>query len=174
MSESILLKSSLLTCPRLADKRRRCNSRAVITITNLNPEDKARGPYRKGGNELLEAPFPQAAREFAEKTIDQSRESLRALQQNPRSCRADFAKSFDAAGQGAAALRRQIIVTAQRNLNLSFDLAKSLAGASNLSEIVDLQAAYWRKQFDAFTTQADEVGNRLFELGQAQGSRDLA
>ena len=60
-----------------------------------------------------------------------------------------LAKSFDAAVQGAAALRRNIIDIAQRNLNLGFDLAKSLAGASNLSEIVELQAAYWRKQFDA-------------------------
>ena len=72
-----------------------------------------------------------------------------------------LAESFDAARQGAAALRRQIIDTAQRNLNLGFDLAKGLAGASNLSEIVELQAAYWRKQFDAFTTPADEVRHLL-------------
>ena len=50
---------------------------AVITITNLDPEDKV-GEYREGGNrfqELLEAPFPRAAREFAERTIDQTREA---------------------------------------------------------------------------------------------------
>ena len=37
--------------------------------------DKAREPYRKGANELLEAPFPQASREFAEKTVDQTRQA---------------------------------------------------------------------------------------------------
>lgn len=77
-------------------------------------------------------------------------------------------KSFDAAGQGAAALNRKIIDITQRNFNLGFDLAKSLAGARNLSEIVELQAAYWRKQFDALTTQAEEVRNRLFGLGAAK------
>ena len=39
----------------------------------------------------------------------------------------------------------------------SFDLAKSLAGAKNLAEIVELQAAYWQKQFGALTAQAEEV-----------------
>ena len=66
-------------------------------------------------------------------------------------------KSFDAAGQRAAELRRNIINIAQRNLNLGFGLAKNLANARNLSELVELPAAYWRKQFDAFTTQANEA-----------------
>jgi hypothetical protein len=35
--------------------------------------------------------------------------------------------------------------------------AHSLAGAKNLAEIVELQAAYWRKQFSALTAQAEEV-----------------
>jgi Phasin protein len=77
-------------------------------------------------------------------------------------------KSFDAAGQGAAALRRNIIDITHRNLNLGFELAKSLAAARNLYEIVELQTAYWRKQFDAVTTQADEMHIRLFEFGAAK------
>jgi len=36
--------------------------------------------------------------------------------------------------QGAVALNRKIIDIAQRNINSSFDLAKSLAGAKNLAE----------------------------------------
>ena len=57
----------------------------------------------------------------------------------------------------AVALNRKIIDIAQRNVNSVFDLAKSLAGAKNLTNIVELQAAYWRKQFDALTAQAEEV-----------------
>ena len=138
-----------------------------MTITNPVPEDKAREAYRKSSDrfeELLEIPFPQATREFAEKTIDQTREAYGRSNRTLEAAVRTLGKSFDAAGQSAAALRRNIIDIAQRNLNLSFDLAKSLAGASNLSEIVELQAAYWRKQFDAFTTQADEVHNRLIGL----------
>jgi len=146
-----------------------CNPRAAVTITNLNPEDKAREPYRKGGfEELLEAPFPQAVREFAEKTVDQTREAYERSSKTLEAAAQSLAKSFDAAVHGAAAQRRNIIDIAQKNLNSGFDLAKSLAGASNLAEIVELQAAYWRKQFDAFTTQAEEVRHRLFEFGAAR------
>ncbi len=32
-----------------------------------------------------------------------------------------------------------------------------MAGAKNLAEVVELQAAYWRKLFSALTAQAEEV-----------------
>ena len=66
-------------------------------------------------------------------------------------------RSFDAAGQGAVALNRKVIDIAQRNINSGFDLAKSLAGAKNLAEAMELQAAHWRKQLDALAAQAEEV-----------------
>ena len=58
------------------------------------------------------------------------------------------------------ALRRsthKIIDIAQRNVNSGFDLANSLAGAKNLAEMMELQGAYWRKQFGALAAQAEEV-----------------
>ena len=61
-----------------------------------------------------------------------------------------------AAGQGAAALNRKIIDLALRNVVSGVELARKLAGAKNLAEIVDLQVAYWQKQL-AFTAQAEEV-----------------
>ena len=42
-------------------------------------------------------------------------------------------------------------------MNSVFDLAKSLAGARNLSDIVQVQAAYWQKQVSVLTAQAEEV-----------------
>jgi hypothetical protein len=46
---------------------------------------------------------------------------------------------------------------AQRNISLGFDLAKSLATAKTLAEIVELRATYWRKQFTVLADQAEEV-----------------
>jgi phasin family protein len=57
----------------------------------------------------------------------------------------------------AKVLRPSFVDIARRNVDTSFDLAKSLAGAKNLTDIVELLAAYWRKQFDALTAQAKEV-----------------
>ena len=119
--------------------------------TNSKPEvaaDKAREAYRQSTDQfeaLLKTAFPQAAREFAEQTVAQTRETYERSNRALEAVLETLEKSFDAAGQGAAALNRKIIEIAQRNLNSGFDLAKSLAGAKNLAEIVELQAAYWQK-----------------------------
>jgi len=50
-----------------------------------------------------------------------------------------------------------VIDITQRNINSGFDLAKSLAGAKNLSEAIELHAAYWQKQLGALSAQAEEM-----------------
>ena len=101
--------------------------------------------------------LPEGVRALAESTVDQTREAYDRSADAFEASVATFEKSFDAAGQGAAAFNRKIIDIARRNLATGFDLAKSLAGAKNLAEIVELQAAYWQKQFGALTAQAEEV-----------------
>jgi hypothetical protein len=68
-----------------------------------------------------------------------------------------MARSFDALGQGAAALNRKIIEIARQNVSSGFDLARSLATAKTLAEILELRTTYWRKQLTALAAQAEEV-----------------
>jgi len=128
--------------------------------TNSKPEasaQRARQQYSEGQEALLQTAFPQAAREFAEKTVAQTREAYERSNKVLETTLETIEKSFDAAGQGAVALNRKIMEIAQRNLNSGFELAKQLAGAKNLAEIVELQSAYWQKQVEALTSQAEEV-----------------
>jgi phasin len=123
--------------------------------------DQARAAYRKTTDQLgnlgLDTAVPEGVRALAEKAVAQSREaydrSLDALDASLTT----FERSFDAAGQGAAAFNRKIVDHARRNVDASFDLAASLAGAKDLVDMVELQAAFWRKQFGVLTTQAEEV-----------------
>ena len=96
-------------------------------------------------------------RALAEKTVDQTREAYDRSTDAFEASVATFEKSFDAAGRGAAAFNRKIVDIAQRNLSSGFDLAKSLAGAKTLTDMVEVQAAFWRKQFGTMTAQAEEV-----------------
>ena len=105
----------------------------------------------------LATAFPQAARELAETSVTQTREAYEKSKNALDAAVDTMARSFDALGQGAAALNRKIIEIAQQNVSSSFDLAKSLATAKTLAEIVELRATYWRKQFSALATQAEEV-----------------
>ena len=122
---------------------------------------EARAQYREVTARLgalgLDTTIPEGVRALAESTVDQTREAYHRSTDAFDASVATFEKSFDAAGQGAAAFNRKIIDIARRNVNSGFDLAKSLAGAKNLSEMVELQAAYWQKQFGALTAQAEEV-----------------
>ena len=126
-----------------------------MTATH-NPQaaaDQARAAYRKVTDQLghlgLDTAVPEGVRALAEKTVAQTRQAYdRSLDAFDASL-TTFERSFDAAGQGAAAFNRKIVDIARRNVDASFDLATSLAGAKNLADIVELQSAFWRKQFGA-------------------------
>ena len=116
-----------------------------------------------------DAALPETVRAMVEKAVDQSREVYDRSKDALDASVATFERTFDAAGQGAVAFNRKIIDIAQRNVNSGFDLAKSLAGAKNLSEMVELQAVYWQKLLGALTSQAEEVRALSAKVAAAAG-----
>jgi hypothetical protein len=100
---------------------------------------------------------PDSMRALAERNVAQTREVYERSKNALQGVLESWEKSFGALGEGAMALNRKIIDLAQRNIDTSFDLATSLAGAKNLAEVVNLQGAYWQKQFGALMGQAEEV-----------------
>ena len=129
-----------------------------------NPQaaaDQARDAYRNVTAQLgllgLNTAIPEGVRALAEKTVAQNCQVYDRSSDAFDASVATFEKTFDAAGEGAAAFNRKIIDISRRNLNSVFDLATSLAGAKNLADIVELQTDHWQKQIDALTAQAEEV-----------------
>ena len=118
---------------------------------------KARGTYRKTSAQFEEfvhdAQMPEAMRTLAEKSVAQTRElcehSLEAVLESW--------ERFVDAGQGAVALNRKAIDIARHNINTGFGFAVSLARAKNLAEVMELQAAYWRKQLGELAAQAGKM-----------------
>ena len=135
----------------------------MTTIQNSQTAaaDQARAVYRNMTDQLghlgLDTAVPEGVRALAEKSVAQTRQAYdRSLDAFDASL-TRFERSFDAAGQGAAAFNRKIVDIARRNVDASFDLATTLAGAKNLADIVELQSAFWRKQVGVLTAQAEEV-----------------
>ena len=129
-----------------------------------NPQraiDQASAAYRRMTDQLgnlgFDTAVPEGVRALAEKTLTQTRQAYDNSLDAFDASLTTFERSFDAAGQGAAAFNRKIVDIARRNVDASFDLASSLAGARNLTDIVELQSAFWRKQFGVLTAQAEEV-----------------
>ena len=118
---------------------------------------------------MLFAAVPENVRAMVEKAVDQSREVYDRSKDALDASVATLERTFDAAGQGVVAFNRKIIDIAQRNVNSGFDLAKSLAGAKNLSEMMELQTAYWQKLLGALTSQAEEVRALSAKVAAAAG-----
>jgi phasin len=126
-----------------------------------NPQvaaEQARDTYRKTAAQFEKlAPLPEAMRAVAEKNVAHTREVYERSKDALEAALETLERSFDALGQGTTALNHKVIDIAQRNINSGFDLAVSLTAAKNLAEVIELQAAYWRKQFGALADQAKEV-----------------
>ena len=122
--------------------------------------DTARA-YRKTTQEFeqfaKDAQMPEAVRVFAEKNIAQSRELYERSKDAFDKVLESWEKTFDAAGQGAVALNRKMVDITQRNINSGFEFAKSLIGAKNLAEAMELHSSYWPKQLSALKAQAEEM-----------------
>jgi phasin len=155
---------------------RKCLTREVaMTLTN-NPKaaaDQGHAAYRKTTDQLghlgLDTTVPEGVRALAETAVAQTREASDRSWDAFDASLTTFERSFDAAGQGAVAFNRKIVDIARRNVDASFDLASSLAGARNLTDIVELQSDFWRKQFGVLTAQAEEVRTLSIKVTAAAG-----
>jgi len=110
-----------------------------IALNSEVTADKSLETYHKTNGQFeavtVDTVFPEAARELADKTVAQTREAYERSKDALEAALETIERSYDALGQGAAALNRKIIEIAQRNLNSGFDLAKSLATAETLAEM---------------------------------------
>lgn len=130
----------------------------------LNPQsaaDQARATYYAATAQLgrlgLDTAISEDLRALAGKTVAQSREVYDRSKDAFDASLTAFETSFDAAYQGATAFNRKIVDIGRRNVDATFDLAETLAGAKSVADMMELQAAFWRKQFGVLTAQAEEV-----------------
>lgn len=131
----------------------------VETAEAAAPAIDAKSPFNAKKLEGLDLAVPEAMRSVAEKMVTQSREAYENTKDAMEDTVEMFEQSIDKAGQGAAAINRTFIDIAQANLNSGFDLVKALAGAKNVTEIMEYQTAFARKQFEAITAQSEEIRN---------------
>ena len=133
------------------------NSLPTIAIWELG--DAHRGiaaPFEK----FRETQVPDRMRELAERSVAQTREVYEHSKNTLQSVLESWRNSFGTAGQGVTALNQKIIELAERNIDTNFDLAMNLCRAKNLAEVMELQTAYWQKQFGELKTLTDEVRRR--------------
>jgi len=135
-----------------ARKTRSANSRKSSKVAakrrNSVAGDTIRDTHRMidaEHDQFRRSQVPDALRVLAERNVAQTRELYEHSKNTLQAVLENWQKSFGSDGQSAVALSRKMIDVAGRNMDDGFDFAIGLAGARNLSEVIELQAAYWRK-----------------------------
>ena len=148
------------TAPKIAEKVRK--KVAAETVRNTHQKTVAAFAIR-------DPQVPDTLRVLAERNVAQTRELYERSKQTLQLVLESWQKSFGAAGQGSLAFNQKIMDIAERNINTGFDLATGMAGAKNLAEVMELQAAYWRKLLGEVHTQVG-AGRGVSPKARVQGS----
>src|SRR5262249_26377472 len=99
---------------------------------------------------------PASFREFAEKSIAQARDSYAKMKSAAEDASDVVEDTYETAREGVFNLSIKALDAVKTNSDASFALARDLFAAKTFAEVIELQTAYARKQFDAVTAQVRE------------------
>lgn len=113
--------------------------------------------------------IPAEMRAMAEKSVEQARQAFDGFVSAAKhavTTAESHAKDAQTGAKEAGALAMQF---AERNVASSFDYAQKLVQAKDPQEVLALQAEYTKKQIEALTEQAKELGQKAAKM-TGQGS----
>ena len=105
---------------------------------------------------------PEQMRAFAEKGVSQARDSYAKFKDVAESHNGTIEAVVSSVSKGASEYSAKLMEIMKANSTATLDLAQALIGVKSPSEVMELWTSHARKQFEAFTTDA----NALAELSQ--------
>lgn len=99
---------------------------------------------------------PTVVRELAEKSVTQARENYEKVKAAAEEATDVLEDTYETARKSMLEFNLKAIDTAKSNSDATFEFVKDFAGVKTLSEAVELQTAFARKQFEILTAQAKE------------------
>jgi phasin len=131
---------------------------ATATPTkSAKPAKAASTPFDAFSIGVPSVEVPVAFREFAEKSIEQARDAYAKIKTAAEEATDIVEGTYETAREGAFAIGVKAIDAAKTNSDASFAFAKELFAAKTFAEVIELNTAYARKQFEAFTGQFKEL-----------------
>lgn len=100
--------------------------------------------------------MPAAFREFAEKSVATARDTYAKLKTAAEDATDMVEDTYETAREGAFTLGVKAVDAAKANADASFALVRDLFGAKTFAEMIELQTAFARQQFDTMSAQFKE------------------
>jgi len=101
--------------------------------------------------------MPAAFREMAEKGVLQAKEAYDSYKSMAEEATDAIEDTFATMNKGATDFQAKALGAAKENFNAGFDLVEKMLGVKSLSEVIELQTEFARKQFDTMTSQAKDI-----------------
>ncbi len=101
----------------------------------------------------------QTARDFAKQNIEPVKDAQEQFLNAISEAQAMFINSTGMKNEGAADLNKKTIEYSKANIRSGFDLAKKLVDATDISQAMQIQNEYLRKQMEAYGAQAKDILN---------------
>lgn len=99
---------------------------------------------------------PEVFRDVAEKTVKQAKEGYEKLRTAAEEATDLMEDQFETARTGFVELNGKMIEAAKANADATFRLAKDMLAVKSFAEVIELQTAYARNQFELATAQGKE------------------
>jgi phasin len=133
-------------------------AKAAEPVTPLHELPKYTTPKFEIPNfELPKMEVPAAFREFAERGVEQTKQTYEKIKAAAEQATDVMETSYTAASKGTADYGLKVIELTRANTNAYFDFVEQLFGVKSLSEAVELSTAHTRKQFETLTAQTKEL-----------------
>jgi hypothetical protein len=119
--------------------------------------------------------IPEELRQLAEENVERARKLyLQFMEGVSQAMRAWSAPSSDAASPAFNEIRERAVKITQENADAAFNLARDVANAKDLQELVTLQTRYVQSQLKWYAQQTQEFGRLMaeaFTIAQPESSR---
>lgn len=101
---------------------------------------------------------PPEMRAFAEKSVEQARQAFDGFISAAHQAVSTIEGQAHTARQGAKDVTEKAMTFAEQNVASSFEFAQQLVRAKDIRDVMKLQADYIKRQMQAFSEQAKELG----------------
>ncbi|OKL42354.1 phasin family protein [Pseudovibrio exalbescens] len=108
--------------------------------------------------------MPAVFREMTEKSVDSAREAYAKFKDASEEATGRMEETLEATRDGLSEMNIKAIDAAQENTNAMFAHMKDMFGAKTLSEAIELQSTFARKQYEAMTSQAKDIQETAAKL----------
>jgi phasin len=95
-------------------------------------------------------------RAFAEKGIEQSKEAYAKLKNNAEQAQKTFEATYETAKSVSSDLSLKTVAALRANAEANFSYFEALIGAKSVSEAIELQTSFLRKQVEMSVEQAKD------------------